>query len=270
MMNNTTEEICLHDYRHDQAIRASSIIWHSFGLLAFVFGIPGHILQIILLSKKNNHKEATSFYFFAIAFCELVFLASLFWLWCLTMSIISLDPREVVSCGVFYSVLNGSAALSNVYLASASIDRSFMILSPMSYRLRITRSHVISRLIIIALVMMLFLTPHHFYYSYNPKSTMFLCEFSSSVDRRQIRLWAFTHAIFFVSIPSLIVCLSSFLLLHNRCQHKRLNPTTQSLTARRIEQRSILFVFISLAMFFTIVPACMLKVVRHPGSIIQA
>lgn len=259
-MNSTMEALCSNDYRHDPALRLSSFTWHCFGLLAVVFGVPGHILQIILFSKKNNQKDATSLYFIAIAICELVFLAGLFWLWCVNMSFTQLDPRHVLSCGVFYSVVNGSSALSNIYLASLSMDRSVMILSPMSYRLRITRSHVISRVIIIGILMILFLTPHHFYFFYNQSSTVFFCEFSTSVDQRHIHLWAFIHAIVFVSIPSLIVCLSSFLLLYNRCQHKRLSQTTQSLSARRMEQRSILIVFISLAMFFTIVPACMLQI----------
>ena len=259
-MNSTTEALCLNDYRHDPALRLSSFAWHCFGLLAVAFGVPGHILQIILLFKKNNQKDATSLYFIGISICELVFLAGLFWLWCVNMSFTHLDPRYVLSCGVFYSVVNGSTALSNIYLASLSMDRSVMILSPMSYRLRITRSHVISRLIIIAILMIIFLTPHHFYFSYNQSSTVFFCEFSPQVNQRHIRLWVFIHAIVFVSIPSLIVCLSSFLLLYNRCQHKRLSQTTQSLSARRMEQRSILIVFISLAMFFTIVPACMLQI----------
>ena len=261
IMNNTTEALCSNDYRHDPALRLSSFAWHCFGLLAVAFGVPGHVLQIILLFKKNNQKDAASLYFIAISICELVFLAGLFWLWCVNMSFTQVDPRHILSCGVFYSVVNGSTALSNIYLASMSMDRSIMILSPMSYRLRVTRSHVISRVIIIAILMIIFLTPHHFYFSYDQSSTVFYCEFSSHVDQRHIHLWAFIHAIVFVSIPSLIVCLSSFLLLYNRCQHKRLSQTTQSLSARRMEQRSILIVFISLAMFFTIVPGCMLQIV---------
>jgi hypothetical protein len=171
-----------------------------------------------------------------------------------------MDPREIISCGIFYGIFIGSTALSNLYLASMSIDRSLMILCPGRYRLLVTRPYVISRIIFIGLLIILLLIPHHFYLYYDPKSTLFLCEFNSSVHHRRIRLWSLIHAVLFVSIPSLVVCISSFILLHNRCQHNRTYKKSLSLSARRMHRRSILIVMFSLTVFLCLLPTCILEI----------
>ena len=79
MNNNTITEICILNSRSDQLVQITSIIWQIFGLLSVIFGIPGHVLQIILLSSnKTCRKEPTSLYYIAIAICEIVFLLGLY------------------------------------------------------------------------------------------------------------------------------------------------------------------------------------------------
>jgi hypothetical protein len=90
--------------------------------------------------------------------------------------------------------------------------------------------------------------------------TLFLCDFYSFVDHRKVRLWSFIHAILFVSIPSLIVCIFSFILLHNRCQHKRIHKQNLSERARRLHRRSIFICFISVGIFLSLLPTCILEI----------
>ncbi|CAF1306233.1 unnamed protein product [Adineta steineri] len=259
-MNNTALEICPSILHYHNAVHISYIVWRSCGLLCIIFGIPGHLFSIIILSNKNNRKEPTSLYFLAIACCELIFLLGISWLWFVGMSIIKTDPRQILSCGLFYSILIGSTILSNLYLASMSIDRNFIILYPTRYRLIITRQHVLKRIVLIFLITILFMIPHHFYYYYNKNTTLFICEFHKFIDRWKIHIWPFIHAILFVSIPSIITCISSIMLLHNRRKHRRLTKNILGEKARRIERNSILIVFISLALAFTTLPIVILQI----------
>jgi hypothetical protein len=78
MNNNTTTEICITNFQPDKFVQITNIIWQVSGLFSVIIGIPGHLLQIILLSNKTSRKEPTSLYFIAIAICELVFLLGLY------------------------------------------------------------------------------------------------------------------------------------------------------------------------------------------------
>jgi len=141
-----------------------------------------------------------------------------------------------------------------------SVDRSIMILSPASYRLIVTRSHVIIRIILISIIVLILIIPHHFYLTYDPKITLSLCDFHLSANERKIRLWALIHAILLVFIPSLITCISAFILLYNRCKHKRAQKNNLSPSARSVHRRSIFIFFLSLGIFLTLLPICLLEV----------
>ncbi|CAF1081727.1 unnamed protein product [Rotaria sp. Silwood1] len=183
-----------------------------------------------------------------------------FWLWCVNMSFIKTDPRHVLSCGIFYCILIGSTTLSNLYLASISIDRSIMILCPIRYRSIVTRPHAICRIILICLVITLVLIPHYFYLHYDAKAILFLCNFTSLNNRQRIHFISLIHTILFVSIPSLIVCISSIILLNNRRQHKRKHKRTLSLNARRMHKRSVLIFLLSLWFFLSLLPAFIVEI----------
>ncbi|CAF0757007.1 unnamed protein product [Adineta steineri] len=248
--NNTTLEMCVSNVTYDRLFHISNSVWHVVGFFGVLFGIPGHILQIIISLNKTSRKEPTSLYSIAISVVETVFLLGLFWLWCVKMSFIKTDPREVLSCGIFYSIIVGSGSLSHLYLASLSIDRSIIILDPTRYRLIVTRSHVILRILLITFIITVLLIPHHFYFHYVPRVTIFLCDFNPSLYYRRIRIWTFIHAILLVGIPSLIVCICSAILLHNRCKHKRTYKNNLSVNARRMHRHSILLFVFSLARSF--------------------
>ncbi|UJR08236.1 hypothetical protein I4U23_012509 [Adineta vaga] len=259
-MNNTTSSICPSILNYNSAIHISYIIWRICGLLCILFGIPGHVFSIIITTNKVYRKQPVSLYFIAIAICELIFLFGVSWLWCVDMSLIKIDPRQIFSCGIFYSLLIGPTILSNLYLASMSIDRSVMILYPARYRALITRRHVLIRICVILIIIIIVMIPHHFYYYYDKKTTLFLCEFHDFIDRWRIRLWPFIHAILFVSIPSLITYISSIILIHNRCKHRRVTKNHLSENARRIERNSILILFVTIAISFSIFPHVILEI----------
>jgi hypothetical protein len=187
-------------------------------------------------------------------------LLGIIWLWSVSMSIIKTDPRQLMSCGIFYSIIIGSTILSNLYLASMSIDRIFLILYPSRYRVMITRRHVLLRIVLILLVVIVFMIPHHFYYYYDPISTIFICEFYSFTHRWQIHIWSFLHAIVFASLPSVITCLSSAILLHNRCRHRQKSNNKLSVIARRMEINSVAILFVSISILFLSLPTVILQI----------
>jgi hypothetical protein len=78
MKNETALEICDHNLTYDKFLHISTIVWHVFGFIGIIIGIPGHILQIIVSCNKTSLKEPTTLYFIAIAICELVFLIGLY------------------------------------------------------------------------------------------------------------------------------------------------------------------------------------------------
>jgi hypothetical protein len=189
-----------------------------------------------------------------------LFSIGIFWLWSANMSFIRIDPREVLSCGIFYNILLGSTTLSNLFLASFSIDRSVMIVYPARYRSIVTQSRIILRLILITIIVIFLLIPRHFYFRYNSRTTLFLCELYPSADRRRIRLWTLMHATLFVSVPSLIICICWGILLHNRCKHKRLHKNKLSASARRMHRRSILIFLVSLWFFLSLLATGILEI----------
>ncbi|CAF1022064.1 unnamed protein product [Rotaria sordida] len=259
-MLNTSIEICTNILNYNNTLHISYIVWHTCGLLCTIFGIPGHLFQILIMLNKTNRKQSISLYFLAIAIFELIFLVGIFWLWCVDMSIIKTDLREIISCGIFYSILVGPTILSNLYLALMSIDRTFMILYPTRYRLLITRRHVLIRIFLILIIVILFMIPHHFYFYYNRKTTIFICEFYTFIDHWKIRAWPFLHAILFVLLPSIITCISSVILLHNRCNQRKITKNKSSETARRMTRNAILIFLISIFILFSLLPTVIVEI----------
>jgi hypothetical protein len=79
LLNNTisiTYEICFSHLNYERAVLLSQTVWHIFGFLCIVFGIPGHLFQGLIMLNKSNRKEPTSFYLAAIAVCECLYLIS--------------------------------------------------------------------------------------------------------------------------------------------------------------------------------------------------
>jgi hypothetical protein len=78
MNNDTALEICAHNLTYDKFLHISTTVWHVFGFIGIIIGIPGQILRIVVSSHKTSLKEPTTLYIIAIAICELVFLIGLY------------------------------------------------------------------------------------------------------------------------------------------------------------------------------------------------
>ncbi|CAF2063513.1 unnamed protein product [Rotaria magnacalcarata] len=259
-MNNTKIEICFNNWDYKNASRVSHIIWSVCGFLFTMLGIPGNIFVILIMSNKTNRKGSTSLYWTAIAICEIIFLTGVFWIWCVGMSIVKIDPREIFSCGVFYSILMGPTISSNLYLASMSIDRVFMILHPIRYRIMDTRRHVIMRMLLIFIIVILLMFPLNFYFYYDSKTTIFICEFYTHIDQWKIRVWPFIHAILFVLCPSILTCIAAVIILRNRYDHRKKQKNKLSESARQMERNSVVLLCISIAILFSLLPTVILQI----------
>lgn len=176
------------------------------------------------------------------------------------MSVIKVDPREVFGCGIFYMILIGPTIASNLYLALLFTDRARMILNPTRFRLIITRRHVIIRIFITFIVILLFMIPYHFYFYYDSKTTVFICEFYEHVDRWKLHIWPFLHAILFVSLPSILTCISSLILIYNRYTHRRLHKNNISVSARRMERNSVVLLFTAIGILLSLAPTVILQI----------
>lgn len=176
------------------------------------------------------------------------------------MSIIRLDPRQIFSCGIVYSILIGPTILSNLYLASMSIDRSVMIFYPNRYRHMVTQRHVLIRIVVILLIVILLMIPHHFFYYYNEQTTKFICEFHDFIDDWIIRLWSFGHAICLVFIPYLITLINIVFLLRNRRQHRLLSGAVLSEHTRRMERNAMFIFIIIIVNFSSVLPYVILEI----------
>ncbi|CAF1028039.1 unnamed protein product [Rotaria sordida] len=76
-MLNTSIEICSNILNYNTTLHISYIVWHTCGLLCTMFGIPGHLFQILIMLNKTNRKQSISLYVIAIAIFELIFLVDL-------------------------------------------------------------------------------------------------------------------------------------------------------------------------------------------------
>ncbi|CAM4789199.1 unnamed protein product [Rotaria magnacalcarata] len=261
--NNTTWEICVSNYNYEKSIFISGIIWNISGFCCSLIGIPGHILHIMVLSKQSCPKDPTSLYYIVFTICELIFLIEI--RISHTMDIIIYRLFLYISylidvSKIFYCILVGSIALSNLYLAAVSIDRSIMILFPFRYRFIVTQSSVTFRIILILLIVIVLFVPHYFYLQYDAKAKLVLCNFTSSINDKQIHFTSIIHSIIFVFIPSLIVCIGSLILLKNRHQHRRTHKHSSSSTARRMHKSSVLMFLISLWFFVSLLPALIIEI----------
>ncbi|CAF0720794.1 unnamed protein product [Adineta steineri] len=70
--------MCISNVTYDKLFHISSSIWHVFGFIGVLFGIPGHILQIIISFNKTSRKDPTSLHFIAMSIVDIVFLLDIY------------------------------------------------------------------------------------------------------------------------------------------------------------------------------------------------
>ncbi|CAF1167978.1 unnamed protein product, partial [Didymodactylos carnosus] len=108
------------------------------------------------------------------------------WVWLQSMSIIKRDPRDILSCGGYYSCVVGSSMISNFLLANGSFDRVLIIVLPHKYQQIVTNKKVLLRIILTVLITSLLMIHFHFslYYQAEMKLSARTCEYYPDT-----RLW---------------------------------------------------------------------------------
>ncbi|CAF3431716.1 unnamed protein product [Rotaria socialis] len=76
----------------------------------------GHIFHFIALLIKTNRNDPNTLYLIATMICDLIFVIDFLWLYGAQMSLIKYDPREIFSCGIYYSIFIGSTTLLTLYV----------------------------------------------------------------------------------------------------------------------------------------------------------
>ncbi|CAF0727262.1 unnamed protein product [Adineta steineri] len=273
MLNTTingTSTICFPDSNFAKALYITKIIWNFCGLFCVMIGLPGHVFQGIIMLNRINRKQATSFYFVAIAVYEFFYLIGVLWMRLVSMSFIRFDPRLVFSCGFFYTMISGPTIASNLLLASLTTDRSLMILYPTRYRLLMTRHHVFKRISLVTLIVVLIMIPPYFSLSYDPNlHNYFLCKLRPSFRRWETNLWPLIHTILFAFVPSLMTCISSIILLRDRFRHRRVHKRTLSIRSRRMQTLSLLIALFSLISLVSILPVGIVEVIIFNDHIVN-
>lgn len=176
------------------------------------------------------------------------------------MSFIKYDPREIFSCGIYYSIFIGSTTLLTLYVTLWWIQKALMILYPFRYRVQVQGCHLLFRIILVTLVIIACLVPRNFYSNYNSKAAIFICNFSSSTHRSRVRLFSIIYAILFVSIPSSIICISALILLNNQWKHRQKVNNNLSADARSMNNRAIFIFFISFWLFLSSLRTSMIEI----------
>ncbi|CAF1614102.1 unnamed protein product, partial [Didymodactylos carnosus] len=181
------------------------------------------------------------------------------WLWLQAMSIIKRDPRDILSCGGYYSCIVGSSMISNFLLANGSFDRVLIIIFPHKYQEIVTNKRVLLRIILTVLIISLLMTHFHFSLYYQPelKLSARSCEYYPYARLWIGRIWPIVHSILFAFIPSFIICTCSFIILWNRYHHKM--KTVNSTAATRMKTLSLLLVIFSIYSTLTLLPITILQ-----------
>jgi hypothetical protein len=75
------------------------------------------------------------------------------------------------------------------------------------------------------------------------------------------------HSFFF--IPWLVACVSSTILLYNRCHHRRVHKRTLSVRTRRVQRLSLMLVLFSFSGLFVVLPVCILHILIVRNQIVN-
>jgi hypothetical protein len=160
-----------------------------------------------------------------------------------------------------YAFIVGPTIASNLLLASLSIDRSMIVIHPTRYRLLITRCHVFKRIsLVILIVVFIMFLPHFTLYHDSNSYIQVVCDLRPVVHQWESNLWPLMHTVLFALIPSLITCISSLILFHNRFCHHPVLKRTLSARSRRIQTLSLLIAIFSVGSLIAILPVCILEV----------
>lgn len=248
-----------------------AILWRIGALICVLFGVPSHLIIITVMLNARNRKQPVCLYFTTISIFELIYLTSkwrgsfssvdsfgilvVFWLWCSSLSFVR-DPREVLTCGIYYSLTIGSSNVSTLLLTAASIDRVLIVVYPSRYSSFVTRTKVIMKILIIIIGVSLLIIQYHFsfYFSYS----FYICDYYSYAELWHGKVWPLIRLSLLAFLPCIITCICSVVILRNR-YYRRPSTTSETSGTRHMRTASLLLVIYSIYYTLSVMPLNVLQ-----------
>ena len=166
------------------------------------------------------------------------------------------DPRDVLTCGLYYSLTIGSSNASTLLLTAASIDRVLIVVYPSRYSTFVTRTKALMKIALILLTVLLLMIQYHFtfYFSYSRH----VCEYYSYAQLWYSKVWPLIRLALLAFIPCLITCACSIVIFQNRF-YRRPSTTSETSGTRHMRTASLLLVIYSIYYTLSIMPVNILQ-----------
>ncbi|CAF1537500.1 unnamed protein product, partial [Adineta steineri] len=178
-----------------------------------------------------------------------------FWLWCSSLFLIR-DPRDVLTCGTYYSLIIGSSNVSTLLLTAASIDRFVIVVYPSHYSTFVTRTKALIKILCIIIFVSLLIIQYHFsfYFSYS----YHVCEYYSYAQLWHGKIWPLIRVSLLAFIPCIVICVCSMVILRNRF-YRRPSTTSETTGTRHMRTASLLLVIYSIYYTLSVIPMNILQ-----------
>ncbi|UJR33475.1 hypothetical protein I4U23_020920 [Adineta vaga] len=257
-MNNLTDSIipmAIEICKYHPYYLLGETIWRIGALICVLLGIPGHIIVIAIMFNARNRRQPICLYFATMAIFEIIFLIIVFWLWCSSLSLIR-DPRDVLTCGTYYSLLIGSSHISTLLLTTASLDRVCIVVYPTRYSTFVSRTKGLVKIIFIIIIVSLLLIQFHFSFYFS--HSYYICEYDSYAQLWHGKVWPLIRLSLLAFLPCLTICICSMVILRNR-YYRRPSTTSETTGSRHMRTASLLLVIYSIYYTLSIMPLNILQ-----------
>jgi hypothetical protein len=177
------------------------------------------------------------------------------WLWCSSLSLVR-DPRDILTCGIYYSLTIGSSNISTLLLTAASIDRVLIVVYPSRYSTFVTRTKALIKIFLIITCASLLII--QFYFSFYFSYSFHMCDYYSYAQLWHGKVWPLIRLGLLVFIPCIITCVCSMIIFKNR-YYRRPSNTSETSGTRHMRTASLLLVIYSIYYTLSIMPLNILQ-----------
>ena len=183
------------------------------------------------------------------------FILVVLWLWCSSLNLLR-DPRDILTCGTYYSLTIGSSNASTLLLTAASIDRVLIVVYPSRYSTFVTRTKALLKITFILLLVIILMIQYHFsfYFSYALRH----CEYHSYAQLWHGKVWPLIRLGLFAFLPCIITCICSVIVFQNRF-YRRPSTTSETTGSRHMRTASLLLVIYSIYYTISVLPLNILQ-----------
>ena len=178
-----------------------------------------------------------------------------FWSWCSSFSLLR-DPRDLLTCGTYYSLTIGLSHCSTLLLTAASIDRVLIVLYPSRYSTFVTRTKALIKIIFILVFVLIVIVQYHFsfYFSHSFR----VCESYFDGQFWYGKLTPLIRFIILAFLPCSITCVCSIIIFQNRF-YRRPSTSSETTGSRHMRTASLILVIYSIYYSLTILPIDILQ-----------